>query len=266
MLFREAMEHFKVYQLTNDKSQNTIHSYHNDLTFFVRHLVETFNCTPYLSDVTEDDIEQYLFYLKETRGYTAASLKRKLSVFRTFFNFCNKKKYCTKNAAVDVESIKVKQQERLYLDDTEVMQIAGRIEHDLARLMVLTLFYTGLRISECINLKLEDVNLTKKVIRVVEGKGKKERLIPIHHALLLLLEDYKANHRPYTRTKNFFSTPTSGRVSATYVNKFISKAVKELGWAGKISAHTMRHAFASNLVKHNIHVVQIQKLLGHSSL
>lgn len=266
MLFNDAIEQFRIYQLSVDKSKNTVKSYNNDLLFFVRYLVEVFNCTPYLTDVTSDDLENYLSHLKDAKNYTSASRKRKLAVFRTFFNFCIKKKYCIVNAAVGVETIKVKHQERLFLDEKEVMQIVEKIEHDLIRLVVLTLFYTGLRISECINLKLEDVDLSKSVIKVVEGKGMKDRHIPIHNKLLPLLKDYKENARPYTVTDNFFSTPTSGKVSAPYVNKYIAEAAGKLEWTVKVSAHTMRHAFASNLVKRNINVVQIQKLLGHSSL
>jgi integrase/recombinase XerD len=266
MLFTEAIEEFRIYQLSVDRSTNTVKSYNNDLIFFEKYLVEVFNCTPYLTDVTEEDLETYLCHLKDTKSYTSASRKRKLAVLRTFFNFCIKKKYCIINAAVGIETIKVKHQERLFLDEKEVMQIVEKIDHDLIRLVVLTLYYTGLRISECIGLKLDDVNLSKSVIKVIEGKGKKDRLIPIHLKLLPLLQKYKENDRPYTKTEYFFSTPTSGRVSAPYVNKFITEAAEKLGWTIKVSAHTMRHAFASNLVKRNINVVQIQKLLGHSSL
>jgi integrase/recombinase XerD len=266
MFLYEAIEQFGKYQLTIDRSQNTIHAYKNDLHFFANYLVEAYNCKPYLTDVTAEDIEDYLNYLKESRDYTSASRKRKLAVFRTFFNFCIKKKYCLNNVAVDVESIKVKYQERLFLDEQEVMKIVDQIGHKLIRLVVQTLFFTGLRISECIQLKLEDVNFDRNEIKVMNGKGDKERLVPIHHKLLPLLQDYIENLRPYSRTDNFFSTQTSGKVSAPYVNKFISEAVSQLGWSKKISCHTMRHAFASNLVKRNIHVVQIQKLLGHTSL
>lgn len=266
MLFTEAVEHFRTYQESVDKSKNTINSYNNDLAFFIKYLVKMFNCTPYLTDVTTDDLEEYLSYLKDSKSYTSASRKRKLAVFRTFFNFCIKKKYCTINAAVGIEPIKVKHQERLFLDEEEVMKIVDHIDHKLIRLVVLTLYYTGLRISECINLNIDDVNLNKNVIKVVKGKGLKERFIPIHNRLLPLLKDYIVNDRPYTITNNFFSTPTSGKLSAPHVNKHINKAAKKMECKEKISAHTFRHAFASNLVKRNINVVQIQKLLGHSNL
>lgn len=86
MLFTEAIEEFRIYQLSVDKSMNTIKSYNNDLLFFVKYLVEVFNCTPYLTDVTEEDLETYLSHLKDTKSYTSASRKRKLVFVNIFLS------------------------------------------------------------------------------------------------------------------------------------------------------------------------------------
>jgi integrase/recombinase XerD len=264
--YPDAIEQFRVYQHSLDLTENTIHAYRNDLLFFSKYLSDTYNYTPYLTDVTTEDFENYLSHLKDRLGYTAASRKRKLAVFRTFMNFCMKKKYTFTNPAVLVDSIKVKHQERLYLDEKEVMQIIENITHPLVKLVVFTLYYTGMRISECIHLKLNDVHFERNEIRVVDGKGKKERLIPISHKLLPHIKQYKEHVRPYTKSDNFFCTATSGGISAPYVNRLLCEATRQLGWSLHVTCHTMRHAFASNLVKRNIHVVQIQKLLGHTSL
>lgn len=266
MLYSTAVEYFRVYQHSLDLSENTIQAYGNDLCFFGKYLIHTYNYTPYLSDVTTEDFENYLVYLKDSLGYSSASRKRKLAVFRTFMNFCMKKKYIFSNPAVLVDSIKVKHKERLYLDEREVMQIIDQLSHPLISLVVITLYYTGMRISECIHLKLCDVNFERNEIRVVDGKGQKERLIPISHKLLPHLKNYKEHFRPFSKDERFFCTANSGAISAPYVNRFLAEATKKLGWPYHVTCHTMRHAFASNLVKRNIHVVQIQKLLGHTNL
>lgn len=266
MLFTTAIEHFRIYQNSLDLSENTIQAYRNDLCFFSKYLIDTYNYTPYLTDVSTEDFENYLTYLKDNLRYSASSRKRKLAVFRTFMNFCIKKRYLVSNPAVLVDSIKVKHKERLYLDEKEVMNIIEQISHPLICLVVLTLYYTGMRISECIQLKLNDINFERNEIRIVDGKGRKERLIPISHKLLPHVKQYKENVRPYSKDDRFFCTANSGALSAPYVNRFLAEATKKLQLPYHVTCHTMRHAFASNLVKRNIHVVQIQKLLGHTNL
>ncbi len=266
MLYTDAIEQFRIYQHSLDLSENTIQAYKNDLYFFAKYLIDSYNYTPYLTDVSTEDFENYLSHLKDNLGYTSASRKRKLAVFRTFMNFCMKKRYTLSNPAMLVDTIKVKHQERLYLDENEVMKIIGQVSHPLVSLVVLTLYYTGMRISECIHLNLDDVNFDRNEIKVIDGKGKKERLIPINHKLLPKLKEYRDSLRPSTKSDKFFCTANSGGISAPYVNRFLADATRRIGWSYHVTCHTMRHAFASNLVKRNIHVVQIQKLLGHTSL
>ncbi|MEW9702597.1 tyrosine-type recombinase/integrase [Paenibacillus sp. SI8] len=265
MVLLEAIGQFEKYQTSIDRSEKTIEAYRNDLLFFVKYLVDAYNCTPYLTDVTSEDIEDYFFYLKKERGYSPASLKRKLAVFRTFYNFCNKKKYCNTNAAVHVETIKQEHREKEFLTSGEVLQLVDAIDHQLMKKVVLTLYYTGLRISECINLTLEEIDFKHNTIKIY-GKGKKERIVPLNLKLKEILLHYIENERPYSKTNNLFCTAASGGVSDSYVNKLIKTAVDKLGWNKEVTCHTFRHSFASNLVKKNVNVVQIQKLLGHTSL
>ncbi|NRF93631.1 tyrosine-type recombinase/integrase [Paenibacillus frigoriresistens] len=265
MILLDAISQFEKYQISIDRSDKTVEAYRNDLLFFVKYLVDTYNCTPYLTDVTAEDIENYFYHLKMERGYSPASLKRKLAVFRTFYNFCNKKKYCTSNAAVHVETIKQEHREKGFLTSGEVLQLVEAIEHNLMKKIILTLYYTGLRISECINLTLEEIDFERNTIKIF-GKGKKERIVPLNIKLKEILIDYLEHERPYSKTNNLFCTAASGAVSDSYVNKFVKKAVDKLGWNKEVTCHTFRHSFASNLVKKNVNVVQIQKLLGHTSL
>jgi integrase/recombinase XerD len=266
MKFIEAVEMFEKYQVTLERSENTIHSYHNDLYHFMNYLLEQFNCAPYLEDITSQDIEDYLYYLKEEKGYKASSRKRKLASLKSFYNFCHKKQLCTFNAAAEVDRIKSEQKERTYLTEEEIQQIVDAVNHRLIRLVLQTLYYTGLRISECVHLTLSDVDFDKNVIRVLEGKGRKDRIIPMNQKLKALLLDYKENWRPEKGTENFFCTSASGGLNRMYVNKIIQQTLQDLGWDKRITAHTFRHSFASNLVKKKVNIVQIQKLLGHSSL
>jgi integrase/recombinase XerD len=266
VLLVEAILKFKHYQLSADKSASTIQSYANDLLHFFNFITKKYNCEPYLSDITAEDIEDYMYVLKHDLNYTSASRKRKLAVFRTFFNFCFRKKLTETNPVVYVEPVRLEHKERLYLSEDEVHTIVDHIEHPLIKLVVQTLYYTGMRISECLNLQVKDVDFHNDVVKVIKSKGKKERHIPMNPKLKSLLIQYSENDRSDSRTDHFFCTNYTGRLSRSYVNKVIAAVVSKLSWSDEINCHSLRHAFASNLVKKDVHIVHIQKLLGHTSL
>ncbi|MFM1651241.1 tyrosine-type recombinase/integrase [Brevibacillus sp. B_LB10_24] len=266
MLLITAVQSFIDYLSSIDRSEETITGYRKDLQLFIRFLENKYNCQPYLDEITTSDIEEYLTYLKETRRYAPASRVRSLHTFRSFFAYALKKELVVRNVALNVERIKIQQKERIYLSEEEVELLVSAIEHELICLVVWVLYLTGLRISECLNLTVDDVNIQQKVIHVVAGKGNKDRLIPISNKLLPLLRGYLEHKRPHTDSKLFFCTKKTGKLSPVYVNRGIADAVKKLGWKKRITAHVLRHSFASQLVKNDVNLVQIQKLLGHSSL
>ncbi|QDX91604.1 recombinase [Brevibacillus laterosporus] len=266
MLLMNTVEIFLEYMSSIGRSEETISGYGKDLVYFTRFLENKYNCESYMDEVTVSDIEEYLHYLKEERGYAPASRLRNLHTLRSFFAYAYKKELVVRNIALSVEKIKVQQKERTYLTDGEVERLVHAIDHALIRLVVIVLYMTGLRISECLNLTVDDVNVEEKVIHVVAGKGNKDRLIPISLRLLPLLQEYLQEKRPKTGSPLFFCTKKTGMLSPVYVNKVITEAVKKLGWKKKVTAHILRHSFASQLVKNDVNLVQIQKLLGHSSL
>lgn len=264
MLFLEATKLFKKYQLNIERSPVTIQAYYEDLTLLNRYLQEKYNGPIYLEDITQKDVEDYLFYLKEVKGYQPISRKRVLGSMRSFFSYAYKSEWCDKNVTAKLEPIKCQQKERHFLSENEVNQFVDAIDHDLIRLVAQTLYYTGLRISECLNLQVDDVDLEENLIYVKHGKGNKDRVIPINPKLKELLLDYKANWR--VESDYFFATRISGTLSSTSVARVFRETTKKLGWKKKVTAHILRHSFASKLVKNNVHLVKISKLLGHSSL
>jgi len=160
----------------------------------------------------------------------------------------------------------VQQKERESLTQDEVNELIQAIDHPLLRLVVLTLAYTGLRISECLNLTLTDVDLKAKVIAVRNTKTKKDRRVPIHHDLLPLFEQYKETWREGEKSSYFFTTKRSGRLSDVYVNRTLHAATRKLGWQKEVSCHILRHTFATNLIRSKVDIVRVQKLLGHAKL
>lgn len=266
MPFSEGRQKFKVGLVAQDRSKETTEGYDKDLGMIQRFLESNYNCQLYVEDVKTQDIEDYLLMLKEVKSYQPASRNRHLNTLRSFYKFAMKKGWVRDNPTLPLEQVKVNRKERAYLTEDEFHDLLDVIDHNLIQLVIRFLYFTGLRISECLNLTLDDVNLDTNMIHVRHGKGDKERFVPISLKLLPYLVDYKENWRVETDSEFFFATKRTGRLSDVYVNRVLADATDTLGWKKKVSAHNLRHSFASQLVKNNINPVSIQKLLGHADL
>lgn len=266
MLFLEAREKFKTGLVASDKSWETVTGYEKDLGMLQRFLESKYNCQLYLGDVSTQDLEDYLLMLKEEKGYQPASRNRHLNTLRSFYKFAIKKGWVKENPTLPIEQVKVKRKEREYVTEEEFHELHEAIEHQLIQLVVRFLFYTGLRITECLQLTLDDVSLETNMIHVRHGKGDKERFVPISIKLKPYLEDYKENWRVDTKSNYFFATTKTGSLSDVYVNRVLHETTEKLGWKKVITAHKLRHSFASQLVRKNVNPVSIQKLLGHADL
>ncbi|MED4755591.1 tyrosine-type recombinase/integrase [Brevibacillus choshinensis] len=266
MLLKTVTNHFLQYMSSIDRSNATISGYQKDLTAFQRYLETKLNCEVYIDELVAKDIDDYLYYLKETRGHAPASRARYLHTVRSFFNYAYKKEYVARNIALSVETISVQQKERIALSDEEVEHLVNAIDHEIIKVVVKVLYLTGMRISECLHVTMDDIDMEKRVIHVVAGKGNKDRLLPVSNRLVPILQHYIQFQRPEASSNLLFCTKKTGKLSPVYVNKCISDAVKKLKWKKKVTAHILRHSFASQLVKKDVNLVQIQKLLGHSSL
>ena len=265
MLLHKVIEKFKYNLITTDKSKETIKSYTADLSTFQNFIDTKYNCPMYITDIQAHDIEDYLYSLK-LKNLSTASRSRNLYTLRSLWTYAYKNKLCKWNIAMEVEPIKIQKKERTFLSTEEVNELTEAIDHTLINLVIQTLFYTGMRISECLNLQIADVNLQNKTIYVIAGKGNKNRNIPINDHLLILLENYLNNVRPEIDSNYFFATKRSGKLSSAYVNRVLNETVESLGWNKHVTPHILRHSFASNLIKNGVNLVHVQKLLGHSNL
>ena len=266
MLVREVIELFRKYMGAIDRSPETIRGYMVEMRCWMRFLEKCHNGQVYLDEINTNDVEEYLVHMKD-QGQSPASRSRFVYIVKSFYNFCYKKDLVERNLGVKLEPVSIPQKERSYLTPKELDELIKAIEHPLIQLVVMTLAFTGLRISECLNLTLTDVDLTGKTILARNTKGKRDRRIPIHHDLLPKLQEYRDTWRDSLQSDNFFATHKTGRLSPAYVNVIVHKTVAKLGWTKTgISCHSMRHSFATNLVKNKQSIVLVQKLLGHSKL
>ena len=266
MLFSETANRLSEYMESIDRSPITIEVYKRDLGYIRRFLEERKNGPVYIEDVTQDDLEAFMRYVKEVKQYSANTRSNYFYTLRSLYAFAYKKGLVQRNIAASMDFMRMPKIERNYLTKQEVEATIDCIQPPLIGLIARFLFNTGLRISECLNLTLEDVNLEKRSIHVRQGKGRKDRMVPINNKLYDLLLDYRENWRDAYGSEFFFATRKTGSISYNYVNATIRNAAKKAGIKKPVSCHTLRHSFASALVEKNVNLVQIQKLLGHESL
>lgn len=266
MLLTDASEQFRKYLLLLDRSNETIKCYLKDLKYFNQFLMDKYNSENILIDsITSEDVQDFLYFILSEKHYAPNSRRRSLNSIKCLYNFCLKRRLCTYNITNEIDHIKIWQRERTFLTDLEVVTLIGFVKLPLLKILISTLYYTGLRISECINLELDHVDLQNDIIYVKCGKGKKNRNIPINKKLKIILTNYLITVRLDKSSAKFFCTNT-GSISSSYVNRILDISTKEAGINKHVTAHILRHSFASNLLKHGVDIVKIQRLLGHAHL
>jgi len=256
----------KTWLLSLQRSDETIRGYLVDIKQLERYLSAKYNCPTYIEDLTEEDILDYLKMLREEKGYKPASINRHLNSIRTLCKFAYRKDWIDTNPTRNIDQVRFQRQERTFLTAEELDVFIDSIEHPLSQLAARVMSFTGLRVTECTNLRLEDVDLENLVIHVLNGKGGKDRDVPISAALVPYLVDYLENWRPNVSSDKFLATEKTGSITHQTINKAFHQTTYKLNWEKKVTCHILRHTFASKLVANDVHVSKISKLLGHADV
>ena len=264
MLLSKAIEGFIEHLVSKEKSRQTIIGYTAALRTFQKRQELLFNRPVYVEDIHLNDLEAYLKFRQE-KGDVTISRNRILYIFRAFYDYLYKRDLVEKDISQNLEPIKVQQKERNYLSLEDVEHLLNGIHKPIYHAAISTLAYTGLRISELCNLTLSDVDLEKNLIKVRNGKGNKDRIIPISVKLKVILTEYLMRHR-HSESDQFFATSSSGGMSRQSINNCLQETARKVGIQGPITAHVLRHSFASALVTNNAPLASIQSILGHSDL
>jgi integrase/recombinase XerD len=264
MLLHVAVNHYIAYLKDIDRAYETVKGYRSELNSLSDFIVQKYNGPVYLIQLCANDLEEYVLSLKK-KGCRAVSRNRSVYIMRAFFKYCCKKKFLSANPANELEIVPAPVVERVFLTCEETAALISSIREPLARVIVETLFFTGMRISECLGLRPGDVDIEHGIIRVKNTKNRVDRSIPMHSRLKEILAQYEAQHE-FDKDRRFFFSRGERGVSADYVNRVLRETTQTLKWDKRVTCHIIRHSFASSLVLKNVNIVSIQKLLGHSSL
>lgn len=153
------------------------------------------------------------------------------------------------------------------LSQEEVVKLLSSIRNEKHRLLVKTIYACGLRISEVLNLKLTDIDSYKGCVHVKQSKGRKDRLVPIPESLIKELRIYYKAYRPFFYLFEGQNSKVEKPIpySTSSVRAIIHRATNKARIKKRVTAHTLRHSYATHLYERNVNLRSIQTLLGHSS-
>jgi integrase/recombinase XerD len=248
MLFTEATEKFLQNLYVSNKSQETIKGYRRELKYFKIFCEDKYSCSLQLEDVTDMHIKGYLQY-KRDKNMASSSIARSLHILSSFYKFLCRKKLCSINPTLYVDSIKVNKTKREILTKQEFEKVLNNTNKALMRYIFITMYTSGLRVSELINLKLENVDFQSRLIHVF-GIGTQLRDVPINNNLYNVLIKYLKVREGCSNY--FFNTKRTGRVSAQYINRCLQEAVQKSKINKHISCQSLRQSFAANLFVNQI--------------
>lgn len=257
-------------KLERSLSENTIDAYLTDLDKLLAYLtLEDIDIT----DVTLQDLENFSAGLHDI-GIHPRSQARILSGIRSFFRFLTLDEYISQDPSELLESPQIGKHLPDVLTVEEIDTLIGSIDQTTPegqrnRAILETLYSCGLRVSELCNLKLSDLYLTEGFIRV-EGKGSKQRLVPISPRAITELKNYfaerdRANIKPGYEDFVFISR-FGKNISRIMVFHIIKELAERVGLKKSISPHTFRHSFATHLLEGGANLRAIQAMLGHESI
>lgn len=206
-------------------------------------------------NVKEDDIKKYLAK-KIADGKSARTILLIRAALKMFYDEILKKNI------VNIPPPKIARSLPTVLTKEEVKKLIERTQNKTHKLILMFLYSTGLRISELINLKIKDLELNERIGWVRGGKGAKDRLFILSQRLIQELKDFLKNRKE----DEYLFKGRKGKLTERAVQKAIKKIVQNSGIPKKISAHTLRHSFATHLLEAGEDLRKIQELLGHANL
>jgi integrase/recombinase XerD len=275
---REAIDSFLNY-LTVEKgfSENTVAAYRNDLyqlASFVEEVAAKRGTTASWPSFGGEEMLSYLLNLKE-RNYAPTTTSRKVAAVKSFFAFMTAEGEVKNNPTQDVRSPRVGKSLPRPISISEVRRLLDQpaklptLEAKRDKAMLELLYASGIRVSELVSLNLGDVDTTGGYVRCF-GKGKKERLIPIHPQAASAIEEYLEKTRPRLAHSTDEPALFLNRRGERLTRQGFWQKIKEYARSAKLDAeitpHTLRHSFATHMLSGGADLRSVQELLGHANI
>ncbi len=272
MNWDSSFENFKNYlKLERGLSINSIKSYEYDLNLFKNFIQSNkmsdspLNCRP-------ETVKNYLY--NNLSNKKSRSQARSISAIKSYFNYLIFEGHIKKSPISDIESPKLENKLPDVLTEIEIEELIKSFDikenfGQRNRTIIEVLYGTGMRVSELVDLKLSNIFFKENIIKII-GKGNKERFVPLGKIASNEIREYlkiRDNSIIDSRFSDIVFLNRYGRgLTRSMIFKIISDSNKRIGLNKKISPHTLRHSFATHLLKNGADLRSIQLILGHESI
>ncbi|MGA0373402.1 MAG: site-specific tyrosine recombinase XerD [Flavobacteriaceae bacterium] len=253
-------------------AENTVKNYSLDIVSLAN-FISSNKILEQPKDCSRETLQNFI--RQQSKSVTATSQARRISSIKSFFNFLIFEKIRTNSPADLIEGPKLGRKLPVTLSLTEIEKILTGIDLSLSngqrnRAIIETLYGSGLRVSELVNLTLSDIFFKEDIIRVT-GKGDKQRLVPLGSYSKKYIEIYKDQIRDLKKIKIedndiLFLNRNGGKMTRAMIFNIVKDSAFKVGIKKKISPHTYRHSFATHLLENGADLKSIQLLLGHESI
>ena len=268
-IYRYIIDYLEYIKFERRLSDNTYNSYKNDLDKYYMYLKEKRIIK--INQITKELIKNYFIKLSDD-GLSDKSLARKLTTIKNFHSFLYAHEYVNVDVASSIERPKLRKTLPKVLTIEEVdrlLDVQLETVFDYRDKAMLELMYaTGLRVSELLNLTLNDIDLENCIVRCV-GKGNKERMIPIGEYVLSSMNNYLERRTKLYLMKHdehlFLNNHGKGLSRSSFF-KMVKRRLKLSNINVDVSPHTLRHSFATHMIEFGSDLRVVQELLGHSDI
>lgn len=261
---------FRYLQYEKRFSSHTITAYKGDLEAYAQFIKEQFELDD-LTHITHTFIRSWIVSLMDS-GMKSKSINRKISTLKSYYKFLLREGVITQSPMLKVVSPKVPKRLPQFVEESQMDILLNEIDFEdnfvgIRNRLIIEMFYaTGMRVSELINLKSNDVNVSGLQVKVL-GKRNKERIIPISEHLIDIMQSYSSEKNKVVGLSEMYFCKENGEPLYTkYVYRLVKSELSKVTTLQKKSPHILRHTFATHMLNNGADLNAIKEILGHSSL